>query len=198
MPQEIYGTAEGLINMTRLDDPDELLLHSSGAPVCDDDEITRRRRRTATRCPTAQLGELVTRGPYTIRGYYNAPQTNAEAFLPGGWYRMGDIVRRQGPLRLHRRPAQGPDQPRRREDQLRGGREPDLRPPEGQDRGAGGDARSGVRRKGLRLRRHQARRNTRPRRTGSVPAPAADRILQAARAAGGDAPSCRSARSARS
>src|SRR5204863_5531905 len=38
-PQEIYGTAEGLINMTRLDDPDSLLLHSSGAPVCDDDEI---------------------------------------------------------------------------------------------------------------------------------------------------------------
>ena len=38
-PQEIYGTAEGLINMTRLDDPDELLFESSGAPVCDDDEI---------------------------------------------------------------------------------------------------------------------------------------------------------------
>lgn len=29
--QEIYGTAEGLLNMTRLDDPDERVLHSSGA-----------------------------------------------------------------------------------------------------------------------------------------------------------------------
>ena len=73
-PQEIYGTAEGLINMTRLDDPDDLLLESSGAPVCDDDEIMvvdddgprgRRRRRPAS---------CVTRGPYTIRGYYNAPE----------------------------------------------------------------------------------------------------------------------------
>ena len=38
-PQEIYGTAEGLINMTRLDDPEDLLLHSSGSPVCEADEI---------------------------------------------------------------------------------------------------------------------------------------------------------------
>jgi len=41
-------------------------------------------------------GELVTRGPYTIRGYYNAPEKNAEAFLSGGWYRMGDVVRKRG------------------------------------------------------------------------------------------------------
>ncbi len=94
-PQEIYGTAEGLINMTRLDDGDELLLESSGAPVCDEDEIMvidDAGREVAD----GEAGELVTRGPYTIRGYYNAPEKNAEAFLPGGWYRMGDIVRRRG------------------------------------------------------------------------------------------------------
>ena len=38
-PQEIYGTAEGLINMTRLDDSDDVLLESSGAPVSELDEI---------------------------------------------------------------------------------------------------------------------------------------------------------------
>jgi 2,3-dihydroxybenzoate-AMP ligase len=94
-PQEIYGTAEGLINMTRLDDPDELLLHSSGTPVSELDEIRvvdDDGRDVADGAP----GELVTRGPYTIRGYYNAAGKNAEAFLPGGWYRMGDIVRKQG------------------------------------------------------------------------------------------------------
>ncbi|MCM2253206.1 MAG: AMP-binding protein, partial [Ramlibacter sp.] len=91
----IYGTAEGLINMTRLDDPDDLLMNSSGAPVSDEDEIMvvdDEGREVADGVP----GELVTRGPYTIRGYYNAPEKNAEAFLDGGWYRMGDIVRRQG------------------------------------------------------------------------------------------------------
>jgi 2,3-dihydroxybenzoate-AMP ligase len=39
IPQEVYGTAEGLINMTRRDDDDEALMHSSGAPVSELDEI---------------------------------------------------------------------------------------------------------------------------------------------------------------
>jgi 2,3-dihydroxybenzoate-AMP ligase len=95
IPQEIYGTAEGLINMTRLDDPASLLLESSGAPVCDDDEILvvdDDGRDVGEDAP----GELITRGPYTIRGYYEAPEKNAEAFTPDGFYRMGDIVRRKG------------------------------------------------------------------------------------------------------
>lgn len=95
IPQEIYGTAEGLINMTRLDDPDELLLHSSGAPVCEADEI-RVVDDDGRDLPDGTPGELITRGPYTIRGYYNAPDKNAEAFTPDGYYRMGDLVRKIG------------------------------------------------------------------------------------------------------
>ena len=95
VPQEIYGTAEGLINMTRLDDPDPLLLHSSGTPVCPDDEL-RVVDDHGFEVPDGEPGELLTRGPYTIRGYYDAPEKNAEAFAPDGWYRMGDIVRKQG------------------------------------------------------------------------------------------------------
>ncbi len=95
IPQEIYGTAEGLINMTRLNDPDELLLHSSGAPVCEADEI-RIVDDDGNELPDGEAGELVTRGPYTIRGYYDAPDKNAEAFTADGFYRMGDIVRKQG------------------------------------------------------------------------------------------------------
>jgi 2,3-dihydroxybenzoate-AMP ligase len=94
-PQEIYGTAEGLINMTRLDDPDDLLLHSSGAPVSGLDEI-RVVDDDGSDVADGEAGELVTRGPYTIRGYYKAAEKNAEAFLPGGWYRMGDVVRKRG------------------------------------------------------------------------------------------------------
>ena len=66
-PQEIYGTAEGLINMTRLDDPDELLLHSSGSPVCEADEI-KVVDDFGNEVPDGETGELLTRGPYTIRG----------------------------------------------------------------------------------------------------------------------------------
>jgi 2,3-dihydroxybenzoate-AMP ligase len=95
IPQEIYGTAEGLINMTRLDDPDPLLLESSGAPVSELDEI-RVLDDAGREVPDGEAGELVTRGPYTIRGYYNAPQVNASAFTEDGFYRMGDIVRKRG------------------------------------------------------------------------------------------------------
>jgi 2,3-dihydroxybenzoate-AMP ligase len=94
-PQEIYGTAEGLINMTRLTDADELLLESSGAPVSEWDEIAVLDDHGSP-VPDGEPGELVTRGPYTIRGYYNAPEVNARAFTADGFYRMGDIVRKRG------------------------------------------------------------------------------------------------------
>jgi len=95
VPQEIYGTAEGLINMTRLDDPDELLLESSGAPVCDADEI-KVLAEDGREVSDGEPGELVTRGPYTICGYYRAAQRNLDAFTVDGFYRMGDIVRKRG------------------------------------------------------------------------------------------------------
>lgn len=93
-PQEIYGTAEGLINMTRLTDADDLLLESSGAPVSDFDEIEVV-DDAGEPVSEGESGELLARGPYTIRGYYNADDINAEAFTPDGFYRMGDIVRRR-------------------------------------------------------------------------------------------------------
>ncbi len=93
--QEVYGTAEGLLNMTRLDDPDDKVLESSGAPICDDDEI-KVLDPQGREAADGQEGELVVRGPYTIRGYYNAPEVNARAFTPDGFYRMGDIVRKRG------------------------------------------------------------------------------------------------------
>ena len=94
-PQEIYGTAEGLINMTRLTDAEDLLLESSGAPVSEFDELEVV-DVSGEPVPDGQSGELVTRGPYTIRGYYNAEKINAEAFTDDGFYRMGDVVRKRG------------------------------------------------------------------------------------------------------
>ena len=95
VPQEIYGTAEGLINMVPLDAADEYLLHSSGMPVCEDDEI-KVIDDEGNELPDGAHGELATRGPYTIHGYYGAPDKNIEAFTADGFYRMGDIVRKEG------------------------------------------------------------------------------------------------------
>lgn len=95
IPQEVYGTAEGLLNMTRLDDTGDVLLNSSGAPVHDADEI-KIIDDAGNEVPDGVAGELVTRGPYTINGYYKNPEANKGAFTVDGFYRMGDAVSKQG------------------------------------------------------------------------------------------------------
>jgi 2,3-dihydroxybenzoate-AMP ligase len=125
-PQEIYGTAEGLINMTRLDDPLDIILHSSGRPVCDDDEIAVVDDDGAE-VPDGEAGELITRGPLHHPGLLPGAGEERRGLhrrrlLPHGRHRA-----QMGPQHPGRGPAQGPDQPRRREDQLRRGRE--LHPP---------------------------------------------------------------------
>ena len=91
--QESFGTGEGLLNMTRLDDPDEVRFTSSGRPVSPADEI-RIVDEHGTDVADGVVGELICRGPYTVRGYYNAPDATRAAFTSDGFYRMGDAVRR--------------------------------------------------------------------------------------------------------
>ncbi|WP_327669113.1 MULTISPECIES: AMP-binding protein [unclassified Streptomyces] len=43
--------------------------------------------------PAGEAGELLIRGDCLFAGYWNAPQTTAEAFTDGDWYRTGDIAR---------------------------------------------------------------------------------------------------------
>jgi acyl-CoA synthetase (AMP-forming)/AMP-acid ligase II len=38
-----------------------------------------------------ETGEIVVRGPRVFPGYLDDPDANAAAFLPGGWFRTGDI-----------------------------------------------------------------------------------------------------------
>jgi 2,3-dihydroxybenzoate-AMP ligase len=89
--QENFGMAEGLLMFVRLDDPPEVRLETVGRPVCDDDEV-RLVGEDGTDVPDGEIGELWARGPYTLRGYYNAPQHNERAFSPDGFYRSGDLM----------------------------------------------------------------------------------------------------------
>jgi 2,3-dihydroxybenzoate-AMP ligase len=90
--QQVFGMAEGLLNYTRLDDPDEVVCHTQGRPMSDADEI-QVVDELGEPVPAGEPGVLLTRGPYTPRGYYRAAEQNARAFTPDGWYRTGDIVR---------------------------------------------------------------------------------------------------------
>jgi 2,3-dihydroxybenzoate-AMP ligase len=93
--QESFGTGEGLLNMTRLDDPAEIRFTSSGRPISPADEI-RIVDEQSNDVPDGTVGELICRGPYTVRGYYIAPDKDRAAFTGDGYYRMGDMVRRVG------------------------------------------------------------------------------------------------------
>jgi long-chain acyl-CoA synthetase len=42
--------------------------------------------------PAGQRGELLVRGTSVFRGYWNRPEVDAEVFLPGGWFRTGDVA----------------------------------------------------------------------------------------------------------
>ncbi|HWU06699.1 MAG TPA: (2,3-dihydroxybenzoyl)adenylate synthase [Streptomyces sp.] len=91
--QQVFGMAEGLINLTRLDDPEDLVCATQGRPVSPDDEILVV-DADGRPVPDGSAGELLTRGPYTLRGYYRAEDHNRTAFTPDGYYRTGDVVRR--------------------------------------------------------------------------------------------------------
>ncbi|SNQ51367.1 2,3-dihydroxybenzoate-AMP ligase [Frankia canadensis] len=90
--QQVFGMAEGLLNYTRLDDDAEVACTTQGRPLAAADEIRVVDRDGADVAPGA-IGELWTRGPYTIRGYYRAAEHNATAFTADGYYRTGDLVR---------------------------------------------------------------------------------------------------------
>jgi salicylate---CoA ligase len=92
--QQVFGMAEGLLNYTRLDDPDEVICGTQGRPLSAGDEV-RIVDADGHDLPAGEPGALLTRGPYTPRGYYRAPEQNARAFTADGWYASGDVVRRR-------------------------------------------------------------------------------------------------------
>jgi 2,3-dihydroxybenzoate-AMP ligase len=91
--QEVFGMAEGLLMFVRLDDSEEVRFETAGRPVCEDDEILIV-DEDRDPVPDGEVGELLVRGPYTLRGYYNVPEYNARTFTPDGFYCSGDLMRR--------------------------------------------------------------------------------------------------------
>ncbi|MFI5528784.1 (2,3-dihydroxybenzoyl)adenylate synthase [Kitasatospora sp. NPDC051853] len=90
--QQSFGMAEGLLNYTRFDDDPEVVATTQGRPISPHDEVLIV-DEDGRPVPAGESGELLTRGPYTPRGYFNAPEHNARAFTADGWYRTGDVVR---------------------------------------------------------------------------------------------------------
>jgi 2,3-dihydroxybenzoate-AMP ligase len=91
--QENFGMSEGLLMFVRPDDPEDVRLETVGRPISPDDEV-RLVDDEGREVPPGTVGELCCRGPYTLRGYYHAPEYNARVFTSDGFYCTGDLMRR--------------------------------------------------------------------------------------------------------
>jgi 2,3-dihydroxybenzoate-AMP ligase len=89
-----FGMAEGMFLVTPSGAGEWTRHHTVGAPLSPADEIRVLTPGGETEVPDGEIGELCVRGPYTIRGYYRAPQHHAHAFTRDGFYRTGDLARR--------------------------------------------------------------------------------------------------------
>ena len=88
----VYGSSEGPCTQTRYDDPEEVILHTVGWPVCPYDEF-KLIDSDGNELPREKEGEMVARGPCIFRGYYKSEAENREAFTSDGFYRTGDIAK---------------------------------------------------------------------------------------------------------
>jgi 2,3-dihydroxybenzoate-AMP ligase len=90
--QENFGMAEGMLMFVRFDDSEEVRMETVGRPLSPDDEV-RLVDDDDREVPPGEAGELLARGPYTLRGYFGVPEYNARAFTSDGFYRSGDLMR---------------------------------------------------------------------------------------------------------
>jgi 2,3-dihydroxybenzoate-AMP ligase len=91
--QENFGMAEGLIMFVRSSDPAGVRRETCGRPASPDDEVFLVDEEGEV-VPDGEPGELIVRGPYTLRGYFRSPEHNARAFTSDGFYRSGDLLRK--------------------------------------------------------------------------------------------------------
>lgn len=92
---QLFGMGEGLCITTDVDAPRSVRAETVGTPLSPFDEIRVLEPGAEHAVPDGAVGELCCRGPYTLRGYYDAREHNREAFTSDGFYRSGDLIARR-------------------------------------------------------------------------------------------------------
>jgi non-ribosomal peptide synthetase component E (peptide arylation enzyme) len=89
---QLFGMGEGLFLITPPGSARSMRAETVGVPLSPFDEVKVVDPATGEEAADGTDGELLCRGPYTIRGYFDSPDHNARAFTPDGFYRTGDVV----------------------------------------------------------------------------------------------------------
>ena len=88
----MFGMTEGMNMYVKATDPLEVQDTMVGRPLSPLDEVRLVEPGTDREVAEGEIGEMTCRGPYTLAGYYNAPERNREAFTADGFYRSGDLM----------------------------------------------------------------------------------------------------------
>jgi 2,3-dihydroxybenzoate-AMP ligase len=91
-PGQLFGMAEGFFAVSEPGTSRQARLTTVGTQLSPLDEFKILEPGTENVLPDGTTGELCCRGPYTIPGYYDAPEHNAAAFTSDGFYRTGDLA----------------------------------------------------------------------------------------------------------
>ena len=84
-----WGMTEGIGSACRPGTPEERVFSTDGQPLPGTE--LKILMEDGGEARAGEEGELVMRGPQLFLGYFNRPEMNEEAFLPGGWFRTGDV-----------------------------------------------------------------------------------------------------------
>ncbi|UCG63605.1 MAG: AMP-binding protein [Deltaproteobacteria bacterium] len=89
-----FGMTENSVgtSMTRPGDPPEVVSKTVGKPLWPDYEIKVIDINTGENLPQGAEGELCTRGPLIMKGYYKMPEETAKLIDQEGWFHTGDMA----------------------------------------------------------------------------------------------------------
>lgn len=99
----LYGMTEGVICYGAKDDGDYVQGETVGRPIDPHVDIRIVDPETGAPLPEGEIGEMLFRGPNSVRGYFDAEERNRDAFTADGYVKSGDlmsIVRLDGVLHL--------------------------------------------------------------------------------------------------
>ncbi|WP_373844476.1 (2,3-dihydroxybenzoyl)adenylate synthase [Clostridium sp.] len=90
---QLYGTTEGQITCTRLNDNEFVRFHTQGKVLCKFDKAMIV-DDSGIEVPDEEYGELIVRGPYTIYGYYGLEEVNKNCITEDCYFKTGDKARK--------------------------------------------------------------------------------------------------------
>ena len=96
-PIHVFGMAEGPVICNSWLSPLEAQAHTIGTPPFDDPEDIQTKivDPQGKEVKPGEVGEMISKGPFTFKGYFRAPEENAKAFDQEGFFYSGDLMSRR-------------------------------------------------------------------------------------------------------